>query len=68
MKPNKFFEVKTPILLLSLLSLLFISCEKDISCQWTYNSPENIGDEIQVSSLVEVNMDSNLIAKAVGRI
>ncbi|HUX55985.1 MAG TPA: serine hydrolase [Bacteroidales bacterium] len=64
----KFFELKKSILLFFVLSLIFFGCAKNISCQWTYYSPANINDGIQVGSLKEVNMDSNLIAKAVGRI
>ena len=68
MKTRKLLEGTKPIVLFSLLALLFISCEKDTSCQWTYSSPEDAGDGFQVGTLVEVNMDSDLIAKAVGRI
>jgi len=56
------------ILLISFLTLVFTSCENYLASQWTYHSPENIGDGFDVGTLEEVDMDSNLIAKAVGRI
>ncbi|MFH1321514.1 MAG: serine hydrolase [Bacteroidota bacterium] len=68
MNNYKSYELKKSILLLLVFSLLFIGCAKDISSQWIYHSPENINDGIQVGSLVEVNMDSNLIVKAINRI
>lgn len=53
---------------LSILSLVLISCNKDYSRYWTYHPPENIGDGFEVGKLEEVNINTNMIANAVGRI
>ena len=61
-------RITNSIVLFSFLSLVFVSCENNIARQWSYTSPENIGDGFDVATLEEVNMDSNLISQAVGRI
>jgi len=60
--------MKKTILLISILSLLFVSCKFDASSQYTYRPPENINDGFDVGSLDEVNVDSVLIEKAVNNI
>ncbi|TFH20537.1 MAG: class C beta-lactamase-related serine hydrolase [Bacteroidia bacterium] len=67
-KNQRSFRITNSILLFSFLSLVFISCENYLASQWTYRSPENIGDGFEIGTLEEVNLDSNLIAQAVGRI
>jgi len=52
------------ILLITILSLLFISCKQDPSSLYTYKSPENIDDRFDVGSLEEVNIGQALIEKA----
>ena len=52
------------ILLITILSLLFISCKQDPSSLYTYKSPENIDDGFDVGSLEEVNIGQALIEKA----
>ena len=60
--------MKKTILLISILSLLFVSCKFDASSQYTYRPPENINDGFDVGSLDEVNIDSVLIVEAVNKI
>jgi CubicO group peptidase (beta-lactamase class C family) len=60
--------MKKAILLITILSLLNVSCGKDFSACQTYYSPENINDGIDVGTLEEVNIDTNLITNAVVRI
>jgi hypothetical protein len=60
--------MKKAILLISLLSLLFVSCQLEPPSVYTYQPPENIGDGLDVGTLEEVNIDSVLIKKAVDRI
>jgi len=60
--------MKKTILLISILSLLFLSCKHDTSSQYTYRPPENIDDGFDVGSLAEVNIDLVLIVKAVDSI
>ena len=60
--------MKKTILLISILSLLFASCNHGPSSQYAYRPPENINDGLAVGSLGEVNTDSALIVKAVNNI
>jgi len=60
--------MKKAILLFSVLSLLFVSCQSEPSIQYTYRPPENIDDGFDVGTLDEVNIDSVLIEKAVNDI
>jgi CubicO group peptidase (beta-lactamase class C family) len=60
--------MKKGILLISIASLLFISCQSTPSIQYTYRPPENINDGLDVGTLEEVNIDSTLIEKAVNDI
>ena len=60
--------MKKTILLISMFSLLFVSCEHNPSSQYTYRLPENINDGLDVGSIDEVNIDSVLIEKAVDSI
>lgn len=52
------------ILLITILSLLFISCKQNPSSLYTYQPPENTGDGLDVGSLDEVNIDQALIERA----
>ena len=60
--------MKKAILLISILSLLIASCGSAPSSQYTYRSPENIGNGLDVGTLEEVNIDSALIENAVDKI
>ena len=60
--------MKKTILLISILSLLLVSCQSEPSIQYTYRQPESINDGFDVGSLDEVNIDSVLIEKAVNDI
>jgi CubicO group peptidase (beta-lactamase class C family) len=52
-----------------LVFLLFTkSCEKDYSSLYSYDPPEFADDGIQVGTLEEVGMDSQILAKVMGRI
>jgi len=73
MKKYKGLNMKKTILLISILSLLsvgclFVGCKCDPNIQYTYQPPENINDGFEVGSLDEVNIDSELIEKAVNNI
>lgn len=65
---KKGVNMKKGILLILILSLLYVSCKQDTSCQYTYRPPENINDGFDVGSLDEVNIDSVLILEAVNKI
>jgi len=54
--------------LILLLPLSFISCSQDPSTLYSYKSPVNIGDGLDIGSLDEVNIDQKLIEKAVNDI
>jgi CubicO group peptidase (beta-lactamase class C family) len=63
------------IFLILILSLLLVSCEhgsigyeKDFSSHWPYHAPENINDGFDVGTLEEVNIEREMITKAVSRI
>jgi CubicO group peptidase (beta-lactamase class C family) len=60
--------MKKAILLILIVSLLLISCQSEPIVQYTYQPPENINDGLDVGSLEEVNIDSELIVKAVNDI
>jgi CubicO group peptidase (beta-lactamase class C family) len=60
--------MKKAILLILIVSLLLISCQSEPIVQYTYQPPENINDGLDVGSLEEVNIDSELILKAVNDI
>jgi len=60
--------MKKVILLISVLSLLLVSCQSAPSIQYTYRPPVNINDGLDVGTLEEVNIDSTLIEKAVNNI
>jgi len=60
--------MKKTILLISLLSLLFISCQLEPPSVYTYRPPVDIGDGLHVGTLDEVNIDTELIEKAVDSI
>ncbi|MFC2138462.1 serine hydrolase domain-containing protein [Bacteroidota bacterium] len=54
------------LIVISLISLLNIGCSKDFSD--TYIPPQNIGDGLSVGALTEVEIDTQMILKASGRI
>ena len=56
------------LLLATLFSFLFSSCDNDFSTLYPYQPPEQIGDGLEVGTLDQVNIDTEMIAKAVGRI
>lgn len=60
-------SLKTTILL-SALIFLSISCKKEFSDPYTYNAPEQINDGLQTGTLEQVGVNSDMLAKAVGRI
>ncbi len=60
--------MKKAILLISILSVLFVSCQLEPPSIYTYRPPENIDDGFDVGTFGEVNIDSALIEKAVNRI
>ena len=68
MKKYKNHKMKNAILIIILIPFLFVSCTNDASSQYTYQPPETINDGFVVGSLDEVNIDAEMIAKAVGRI
>jgi len=68
MKKYKSPNIILVVLLIATLSLLIISCKQDPSTLYTYQSPENINDGLEVGSLEEVNIDSALIEKSVNDI
>ena len=55
MKKYKNFDRKKAVLLISMLSLLQISCEFDTSAQYRYHPPEDIHDGLDVGSLEEIH-------------
>lgn len=50
------------------MSIFQISCNKDFSDHWPYHPPEDINDGLTIGTLEEVNIDTQMILKAVGRI
>jgi CubicO group peptidase (beta-lactamase class C family) len=56
------------ILLISILSLVEISCKNDFSNYYPYHPPEQIGDGLNSGTLEEANIDTQMILKAVYRI
>jgi hypothetical protein len=52
---------------LSILALLAAGCSKDFT-DMTYQVPENLGDGLEVGTLLEVQMDTQLILNASGNI
>ena len=68
MKKYKSSYMNKSILIISILSLFFASCQSEPSIQYTYRPPENINDGFDVGSLDEVNIDTELIERAVNDI
>jgi len=60
--------MKKTILLVSIISLLLAVCKSGATGQYTYRAPESINDGFEVGTLDEVNIDAELIAKAVNDI
>ena len=61
-------HTKTAIVLILLLSLMTVGCNTNVSGEDTYQPPENISDGLGVSTLGEVNIDSELMGKLVNDI
>jgi CubicO group peptidase (beta-lactamase class C family) len=53
------------ILLLLIITCIIISCRLEPSSQYNHQPPENINDGLTVGTLDEVNIDSEMIEKAV---
>jgi len=68
MKKNINFNTLIVFLIISILSLIFVSCSQDPSTLRTYQPPEYIDDGLETGSLEEVNIDQTLIEKAVNDI
>jgi CubicO group peptidase (beta-lactamase class C family) len=68
MRKYKNFDIKNSILIISILSLLQVSCTYNSSGQYTYRPPEQFNDGIDVGSLDEVNIDASYIEHAVNKI
>jgi CubicO group peptidase (beta-lactamase class C family) len=60
--------MKKAVLLVSILSLFIVGCKSYPTSQYTYRPPEDINDGFDVGSLGEVNIDSELIERAVNDI
>jgi CubicO group peptidase (beta-lactamase class C family) len=61
--------MKKAILLILFLSLiLIVGCQSEPSNPYIYHPPENVNDGIDVSTLEEVNIDSELMEKVVNEI
>jgi CubicO group peptidase (beta-lactamase class C family) len=60
--------MKTILLFISILLLCTYGCQKDFSDHWPYNPPVFINDGIDTGTLDMVNIDIEMITKAVGRI
>ena len=57
--------MKRIIILTLIFSLLLAGCQTEPAIQYNYTPPENIDDGIDVGTLGEVNIDAELIKKAV---
>ncbi len=60
--------MKKSILIIIVLLLLMIGCQSEPAIQYIYQPPENISDGLDVSTLEEVNIDSELMEKVVNEI
>ena len=60
--------MKKAILLVSFISVLFISCTSEPTIPYTYQPPENISDGLDTGTLAEVHIDSVPIEQAVNEI
>ena len=56
------------ILLISILTLSFISCKQDPSTLRAYQVPENMNNGLEVGSIDEVNINQELIEQAINDI
>lgn len=56
------------LIIISLISLLNMGCSKDFSEIYPYKPPQNTGDGLTVGTLTEVQVDTQMILKASGRI
>lgn len=60
--------MKNVIPAIFILFILSVSCQEKYAHLYTYSQPKSINDGIQVGTLYEVNIDTILIASAVGKI
>ena len=60
--------MKKAILLIPILLLLLVSCQSEPIIPYTYQQPENIDDGLDIGTLDEVDIDAELIEKAVNDI
>ena len=68
MEKRAYSSLTFVLIVISILSLLIVSCQLEPSIQYTYRQPENINDGFDVGSLDEVNIHAKLIEKAVNEI
>lgn len=64
-KPIKFCS---KILISIILLLLVFACKDYNDIPYTYKSPENLSDSLQVANIADVKIDSNLIYQSIKRI
>ena len=60
--------MKTILIHVLILICFFASCNSTNNHSYTYQSPEKTGDDIEVGTLEEVNLDTSRIIRAVERI
>jgi CubicO group peptidase (beta-lactamase class C family) len=60
--------MKKLILLLAIISVVIVSCSSSSSVQYTYSQPKEIQDGFEVGSLSDVNLDEDLLGKAIDEI
>jgi len=60
--------MKKAIFIIPIILLLLVSCQSGPAVQYTYQQPENINDGLDVGTLVEANIDAELVKKAVNDI
>jgi CubicO group peptidase (beta-lactamase class C family) len=60
--------MRKSVLLISIISLVLLGCAREQSGQYTYRPPEAIDDGFEVGSLTEVDVDPELLEKAVNDI
>lgn len=56
------------ITILPMLLILNCNCEKEYAGKWPINPPQQIDDGLDIASLEQVNINPEMISKAIGRI
>ncbi len=56
------------LIILAILSMFNMGCSNDFTNHYPYTPPEDIDDGLDVGTMEEVDIDSQMILKAVGRI